>query len=388
MGSLSGKGWKRRGKSGTERAKRRGKSEPERMKRHGSGRGAARLVLAFLALAVLAPAAGCGQAARKTRRYESQYYDLFDTITTFVAYEKDEEAFRAHDAILYEELSACHRLFDIYHDYDGLNNIKTINDNAGIRPVEVDRRIIDLLLYGRELYDETDGAVNIAMGSVLSLWHTYREAGLADPEHAEVPPEKLLREAAEHTDITRMVIDEGASTVYLEDPRMSLDVGAVAKGCAAERAAERLMEEGLTGAMINAGGNIRTIGAKGDGTPWAVGIQNPDPESGEAYLHTMELRGESLVTSGTYQRFYTVDGVQYHHIIHPSLLAPWREYASVTILCGDSARADGLSTAVFNMEAETGLAFIESLDGVEAMWIRPDGTEIYSSGFRNFMKKE
>ena len=194
--------------------------------------------------------------------------------------------------------------------------------------------------------------------------------------------------AAEHMDINQVIIDEEASTVFLPDPDMSLDVGSIAKGYATEMVCRKLEEDGLTKALVSVGGNVRAIGSKGDESLWKVGIQNPDLSSQTRYLHTVGLEDMSLVTSGSYQRFYTVDQKNYHHIIHPELLMPWDEYDSVSILCGDSGMADCLSTAVFNMEFEDGKALIEAMDQVEAMWIFKDGREEYSSGFKKFMEEE
>lgn len=335
---------------------------------------------------------GCGSARRaqkeqKLARYDTQFFGLFDTVTSIIGYTKDEETFTAYAEMLYDELESYHQLYDIYTDYPGISNIKTVNDNAGIKPVQVDEKIIDMLEEAIEMYGETDGRMNIAMGSVLSLWHEYREAGGSDPEHAELPPEEELREAAKHMDITKVKIDRENSTVYLEDPEMSLDVGSVGKGYAVEMVCRKLEAEGLTSAMISVGGNVRAIGSKPE-EPWTVGIQNPDLTSSQTYLHRLGIQDMSLVTSGVYQRYYTVDGKRYHHIIHPDLLMPWDMYASVSILCRDSGMADCLSTAVFNMEPEEGKDFVESLEGVEAMWIYPDGTEEYSSGFKKYMMGE
>jgi len=290
--------------------------------------------------------------------------------------------------VFYDELKEYHQLYDIYNDYEGVNNIKTINDHAGVEPVEVDDRIIQMLEEAVDMYKLTDGKMNVAMGSVLSIWHEYREAGIANPEQAELPPQKELVEAAKHMDITKMVIDPEKKTVYLEDPDMSLDVGAIAKGYAAEMASRKVEEAGLKHALISVGGNIRCIGTKPDGEKWVVGVQNPDTTSSERYLHRLSLDGMSLVTSGTYQRYYTVDGVNYHHIIHPDLLKPWDRYSSISILSADSGTADALATAVFNMELDDGMKLIESQDGVEAMWIEADGTEHYSSGFKSYMLKD
>lgn len=320
----------------------------------------------------------------KLTRYDAQFFGMFDTVTSIIAYTKDEETFRAYAESFHNELNVYHQLYDIYTDYPGISNIKTINDNAGIMPVQVDEKIIDMLEEAIEMYQKTDGRINIAMGSILSLWHEYREAGSNDSGQAKLPTEEELKEAARHTDITKVRIDREHSTVYLEDPEMSLDVGSVGKGYATEMVCRKLEEDGLGNAMISVGGNVRAIGSRPDGM-WVVGIQNPDLESSQTYLHRLGIQDMSLVTSGVYQRFYTVGGKKYHHIIHPDLLMPWDMYASVSILCQDSGLADCLSTAVFNMEPKEGKSFVESVDGVEAMWIYPDGREEYSSGFEQYM---
>ena len=298
---------------------------------------------------ILLSACGAG-GGQRLNRYSAQYFDLFDTVTVFTAYASDEEEFNRFAEEMHEEMVIYHRLSDIYNDYDGISNIKTVNDNAGAAPVQVDERLIGLLEEAAGLCKLTDGAVNIAMGSVLSVWHDYREAALADPAQAQVPPMELLKEAAAHTDIEDLKIDREASAVYLSDPKMSLDAGAVAKGYATEMVCRKLQADGLTCFMLNVGGNVRTVGRKPSdtgggflrfgaadpGESWSVGVQNPDTDSREAYLHTVGIADCSLVTSGTYQRYYEVGGVRYHHIIHPDLLMPWDRYASVTILCEDS----------------------------------------------------
>ncbi len=332
---------------------------------------------------------GCSQKEEpKLNRYDAQFFELFDTVTSIVGYTEDEETFREYANELRDELLVYHQLYDIYHDYEGMANLKTINDNAGIQPVKVDEKIIAMLEEAIEMYEKTDGRMNIAMGSVLSLWHDYREAGSLDADHAAIPSDEELQEAAKHMDIYKIKIDREASTVFLEDPDMSLDVGSVGKGYATEMVCQNLEKKGLTSGLISVGGNVRGIGTKPGGEKWKVGVQNPDLTGDRSYLHTLEIEDMSLVTSGVYQRFYTVDKKQYHHIIHPDLLMPWDAYASVSIVCQDSGLADCLSTAVFNMEAQEGLAFIEGLDNVEALWIYQDGSEMCSSGFKEYVKDE
>lgn len=320
-------------------------------------------------------------------RYDAQFLDLFDTITSVVGYAADKESFTAYVQELHDELEMYHQFYDIYNEYDGVNNIKTINDNAGIEPVKVDKKIIDLLDYAKEMDIKTGGEINVAMGSVLSIWHEYRTEGIDDPFNSKLPPMEELKAASAHMNIDDLVIDREASTVYLKDEKMSLDVGAIAKGYATEQVCQKLEADGFTKALVSVGGNVRSIGVKDDGSQWKVGIQNPDKENQEKYVQTVYVEDMSLVSSGSYQRYYTVDGKTYHHIINPDTLMPSDDYLEVSILCRDSGMADALSTAVFNMDLEDGKALIESLEEVEAFWILKDKTEVFSSGFKKHLAK-
>lgn len=347
-----------------------------------------RLTALFLCLALLFT---CGCMSRVQRRYRAQFLTLFDTVTTITGYAENEAQFTELAEKLRAKLEEYHQLYDIYHDYEGVNNIKTINDNAGVVPVQVDRRIIELLKLMIERNRQTGGAVNVAMGAVLSIWHDYREAGLNDPENAQLPPMELLREAAGHTDIADIVIDETASTVYLKDPLMRLDVGSTAKGYATEQVALYAKGLGATSLIISVGGNVRTVGAKleadskGD-TRWNIGIQNPDKASAQTEILHVLVNNAAIVSSGIYERYYVVDGVRYSHIIDPNTLMPSTNYLQVTILCGDSGTADSLSTAVFNLPLAEGKRLLARMDGVEAAWVLPDGGIEYTSGFSAYLK--
>ena len=322
---------------------------------------------------------GCGMSGKKKKQYQVTYLDVFDTVTGISAQAESEAAFRQQAEQIHENLLRYHQLFDIYNDYAGLNNLKTVNDSAGIAPVAVDSQIIRLLKDCRDYYALTDHVVNVAMGSVLRLWHEARTAGLENPARAALPGEEALKKAAGHTDWTAVEIDEEAGTVYLSDPELRLDVGAVAKGWAAQRAAETAPE----GYLISVGGNVCATGPKDDsGTPWVVGIT--DPGGSTEYLHTLSITGGAIVTSGDYQRFYVVDGVSYHHIIDPKTLYPAERFHSVTVICQDSGLADALSTALFVLPREDGERLAQSC-GAEAMWVDLNGNRFYTPGFRNWI---
>ena len=343
----------------------------------------------LMALCVLTSCASLSPDIQAPDKFSAYSFDYFDTVTTVSGYAESKEAFdRIANGVL-EELGEYHRLFTIYHRFEGMENLCTVNElvDGAHRTVTVDRRIIDMLLYAKDMFAKTNGRVNIAMGSVLSIWHDYRKIGEKDPASAELPPMDKLTAAAQHTDIRCLVIDEENSTVTLTDPAMKLDVGAIAKGYAVEMVARRLEEQGVTGFVLNVGGNVRTIGSKGKGDKWVVGIENPTDDEEKPYLAYLGLAGEALVTSGSYQRYYLVDGKRYHHIIDPDTLMPSEGFTSVSILTGSSADGDALSTALFCMSFEDGLALIESLPNTEAMWVFHDGQEKTSSGFDSYRTK-
>ena len=160
---------------------------------------------------------------------------------------------------------------------------------------------------------------------------------------------------------------------------MSLDVGAIAKGWATQKASEHAP----AGMLISVGGNVCATGPKtAEGDPWVIGIQDPD---GGDSIHTIYVTGGAVVTSGDYQRVYYVDGKPYHHIIDPNTRMPAAYWRSVTVVCGDSGLADALSTALFLLPLEDGQALAEQC-GAEVLWIDGDGAESMTPGFRDMLR--
>ncbi len=336
-----------------------------------------RLISAFLLCSLLA---GCSMPAYRQKQYTATFLTLFDTVTTIVGTAESEASFQETIQPIYDGLEEYHQLFDIYGSYEGLNNLKTVNDNAGVAPVAVDAKIIDLLRDCKIYYDLTSGKVNVAMGSVLALWHRAREDGYNDPMNACLPAQSALEEAAQHTAIDSLVIDEDAGTVYLSDPLSRLDVGAIAKGWAVQR----VCQAAPAGLLVSVGGNVCATGPKDDrGTPWVIGIQ--DPNGSDRYLHTLNIQTGCVVTSGDYQRTYTVEGRAYHHIIDPETLFPGTLWRSVSVVSGDSGLADALSTALFLLSREAGQALLDQTDA-KAMWVCPDGEILYSTGFEELIR--
>lgn len=338
-----------------------------------------RILCGLLALSLLL--SGCGTvAAPERKQYTATFLDLFDTVTTILGPGTSEEDFRAQAQKIHDDLLYYHQLFDIYEDYEGIVNLKTLNDRAGQAPVTVAEPIIRLLTDCRDYYELTGGRVDVSMGAVLRLWHEARSDGIRDPMNARLPDPEELEAAAEHTGFGLVKIDPVASTVQITDPEASLDVGAIAKGWAGQRVAENAPE----GFLISVGGNVCATGPKrSDGTPWVIGIQ--DPEDSSQNIHTIYVTGGSVVTSGDYQRTYTVDGKKYHHIIDPDTRMPAGLWRSVTVVCPDSALADALSTALFLLPKAEGEALLERT-GAQALWVSVTGEEHMTPGFRENLR--
>lgn len=335
-------------------------------------------MLAVVLLLCLLTGCGTTAAEKEVTVFEASFLTLFDTVTFIKGTAESKEAFEEKATLIHDELQRYHQFFDIYNDYEGLNNIKTINDQAGVSPVTVDPEIIALLQDCVRYYEQTGGKTNVAMGSVLRLWHDARNDGIHDPENAALPEMERLEEAAQYTDISGLVIDEANSTVYLSNPNLRLDVGAVAKGWSVQRVAEKLP----SGFLISVGGNVCATGPKFEDTPWVIGIQDP---ASDEYLHTLYVNDFSVVTSGDYQRAYMVDGKMYHHIIDPETLMPAAYWRSVTVVCPDSGLADAMSTALFLLPLEQGMALAEK-SNVQALWVNAAGEEFMTSRFAEMIR--
>ncbi len=344
-------------------------------------------ILSLLMVTVLiCSCTACSAVKPGKERFTASFLDLFDTASTIIAYDDSQESFDKHYEQFYNQLQTYDRLFDIYHSYEGINNLYAVNRDAGKSPVKVDSAVIDLLEYGKEVYALSEGKTNICFGSVLALWHSERE--LAKENTAKLPDEIDLKKASEHTDINDLVIDKEQSTVFFNDPEMLLDVGAIAKGFAVREITKWAEDNLWSSAAISIGGNVSTIGYKNDDgkTPWTIGIENPDLSAND-YLIKVNINDLCVVTSGDYQRYYEVDGKKYCHIINPDTLMPSEYMSAVSVLCSDSALGDALSTTLFNMSIDDGRQLVESMDGVEAVWVDKEYNQTQSSGFEKYIKK-
>lgn len=289
----------------------------------------------------------------------------FDTFCRLDAYVSSEDEFNTYYNTMVDDFRYYHELFDIYNNYDGVNNIKTINDNAGKKTIEVDQNIIDLINLAKEISELSDGAFDITSGSLLKVWHNYRDEGKDlnnDGYYGNTPSIEELEAAASYRGYDHIIVDDDNNTVYIDDENISLDVGGIGKGYAVEKVAQHLESIGLKYGSVNGGGNQRIVNTKPDGSGFNVGIQNPRGENSSIIAVLKNQSNKAVVTSGDYQNYYIAkDNIVYSHIIDPSTLFPANHYHSVTIAIDDSGLADCLSTALFVLDYNEGLSLIEKI---------------------------
>ncbi len=324
------------------------------------------LTACFLAAALLLSACGAkeGTAASKEPEKQTRVVFFFDTVVTVTVYSDDTEVLdRMEDECLYYEklLSKTVEGSDVWN----------IN-HAGGKRVAVSDETRDLILRALEYSRLSDGRFDISIEPCVSLWDFTGEGMGVLPDAEE------LAAAAELVDWTKIdVNDEG---VQLPEG-MSIDLGAIAKGYISDRIADFLAAEGVKSALLNVGGNVRTVGVKPDGSNWRIGIQDPKGARDQSIVGIVSLAGNSVVTSGIYERGFVLDGVCYHHILDSE--TGWsvqNELAGVSIVTEEACTADALSTTVFAMGLEEGTAFMESLEGADAIFVTRDGKVSWTSG--------
>lgn len=344
----------------------------DRGRKRRRAKGSALLFCGFFLFFLLFP--GCSAS----RRYSVTWADVFDTVTTFTAYARSRDEFDALAERLHSCLQEEHRRFDIYREYGDTVNLCALNRRASAEAVAVDRELMELLLFSREMYARSRGKLNIALGPVLLLWEDARRGAAADPAHAAPPDPDELAEAAKHCRMEDLVLDPEAGTVRFLDPAMRLDVGAVAKGWAQAEAMALLKELGCGDYLLNMGGSVCCCGRKSGNQLWTIGLE--DPLDKAKPMRTFTMTDSCAVTSGVDQRFFLVKDTRYHHLIDPDTSCPGTRYSQVTVLLPDPAMADALSTALFLLDRETGLALAKE-EGAQVLWIYPDGSSGSTEGF-------
>ncbi len=246
--------------------------------------------------------------------------------------------------------------------------ISLVNREASKHPVKISVELFRLLEESVRYSELTHGAFDITYASVGYLY---------DFKKGVHPDQKAIAAALPGINWRHMVLDRAKTTVYFQRPGMRIDLGGIAKGYSVDRGIEILQQQGITRAMVNAGGDTRIIGDR-FGKPWVVGVRDPDHE-GRVFLR-LPLTDTAFSTSGDYERYFDEDGKRYHHILDPKTGDSARKCRSVTVISGTATRTDALTKSVFIMGPEEGIKFIDTLSDVDAVAVAPDGKVFYSKG--------
>ncbi len=308
-------------------------------------------------------------ACRRQSVYTATYLDAFDTVTIISVPASDTASAQKHALAIHDLLLDIHRDLDIYHHYEDRTNLYDLNVAAGGEALAVSETVLDVLALGKLYYEKTDGRLNICLGAVLRLWHDARADG------TRLPDAQAVSAALENRiSIDALWLDRSTGMAKITQAGVSVDVGAIAKGYALSRVQAYAEQCGLTDLLVNLGGQVLAIGAHPDGQPWTVQVRDPmDEKAPPRLIHAADM---SVVTSGDYERTFTVDGTAYHHIIDPETGYPADRYHAVTVTVPHShtKEADALSTALFLMDIEAGEKLLASIPGATAIWTETDGT--------------
>ncbi len=335
-----------------------------------------RLLPLFLSLLFLCSTCLSFAACTEKKRFSSTTYGLFDTVITVTGYARNEKEFSAASDLAVAVLREYHTLTDIYTESDTVINLATVNAHAAEVPVAVGEKLYAFLTFAKNLAADTGGACDLTLGAPIRLWKAAEE----DTENGNprIPTAAALSTALSHTGWEKLVLSDVDRTVFFTDPALSLDVGATAKGYAVDMAAAALTDAGYTGYLIDAGGNLYAAGKKPEGA-FRVGVRNPSAEGN--ILIATPLTDEALVTAGSYLRYFTVNGVRYHHILSPGSGMPATDFLSVSVKHESSATADGYATALFAMGSEAARAFLVAHPTLEVFFVYADGSTFATDGF-------
>jgi thiamine biosynthesis lipoprotein len=326
------------------------------------------MICAALALAVVA-SCSASTGSSDLRFVEQSTAAMGSELRLGVWTTKRDAAEKAFTAALDE----VDRLEDAMSNWIEDSDIQKLNAAAGANPVPVNAEVRELLHSARQISEWTDGKFDVTFAALSGLWKfDYQNKDGIVPDRQEIAPRLKL------IDYRDLVIDDSAGTAFLRRPGMAVGLGGIGKGYAIDRVKDILRRSGFSDFMIQFGGDLYVGGRSGD-RPWSLGIQDPRGPADKAFA-AVSLSDSTFSTSGDYERYFFKDGRRYHHILDPATGEPARGCRSVTIVAGSATIADGLSTGVFILGPEAGMALIERLPEVEGVIVSGDNRVLVSSG--------
>lgn len=305
--------------------------------------------------------AGCGPKEEEVTLRETPYETTAFLMGTYVSLRVYDEG---KEDVLDLAVERISELADKITTNEPNSEMDKVNEAAGVEALEVSEDVFPLVEAAHEYSTVTNGGFEYAIGPVTDLWRI----GF---DNARVPESEEIEAVLPLVDHTKVELDTENRTIYLQEPGMKIDLGAIAKGYIADEVKRLFIEKGVTTGIIDLGGNVVVMGDSPtrEGGGFNVGVQDPFDSRG-TYVAALNLQNQSIVTSGVYERYIEQDGEIYHHLMNPETGYPFEnELASVTIISDDSIDGDALSTVVFGFGLEAGLEYVNNVDNIEAVFI-------------------
>ncbi|MBW6481579.1 MAG: FAD:protein FMN transferase [Vicingaceae bacterium] len=265
------------------------------------------------------------------------------------------------------------RIENLISSWKPTSQTSLINENAGIKLVKVDKELLNLIVRSKKISDLTEGVFDISFASVTNLWRF-------DGTQNTLPSDEDIAFSVSKINYKNIIVDEQNQTVFLKEKGMRIGFGAIGKGYAANRGKLIMQELGITNGVVNAAGDLITWGKMENNADWSIGIANPKEK--DKVMGWLIISDMAVVTSGNYEKFFTVEGKKYSHIINPTTGWPATGTKSVTIICADAEIADALATSVFILGPEKGLTLINKLRNIECLIVTDNDEMLTSNGIK------
>jgi len=266
------------------------------------------------------------------------------------------------------------RIEHLISSWDKNSQTTLINNNAGIKPVKVDRELIELIERSIAISKITDGTFDISFASMDRIWKF-------DGSVTEMPSKEEVNASVEKVGFENIVINKQNSTVFLRKKGMKIGFGGIGKGYAADKAKALLMNKGVIAGIVNASGDLTTWGKQSNGKAWQVGVKNPLNKN--KIFAWFPIENRAVVTSSNYEKYVMINGKRYTHIINPKTGYPSQGIISVSVFAPKAELADALATSIFVMEAEQGLYFVNQITTVDCIIVTNNGKIYYSNNIKN-----
>jgi len=301
---------------------------------------------------------------------------ILGTIISLKLFDYAEDAYFADS---FNALRDIERRMTINDANPAESEVMQINENAGIAPVKVSDDTFEVIKNSIRYSELSDGRFDPSVGVLVKLWNI-------GTDYAAIPAQGEIDARLPLVDYSKIELNEAEKTVFLKEKGMLIDLGGIAKGFGADVVSGILYDHGVRSAIVNLGGNVLVMGEKPDGSPWRIGVQNPYSERGE-YLGIATITDKTIVTSGVYERYFEEGGKRYHHILDTTSGYPVENgLVGVSIIADISMDADALSTAVFSLGPEKGKALVESIDGIDAIFVMEDKSITMTEGAKAFFE--